>query len=139
MSVLHWPGQWSASTGPGGARIDIIDDTFVAAPPTVLAPLLHHPANQLTWWPHLRLELIRERGVKGAEWVVQGQIEGTMEIWLEPFWEGAVVHHYVRGLTTPGAPPDEGRRHVRRWKQAVTRLKDLLEPGAGPNASGAAQ
>jgi hypothetical protein len=52
-----------------------------------------------------------------------------MEVWIEPFWDGAIVHHYVRGERGPGAPPDVAVRHQLRWKRAVHALKDRLEQG----------
>ena len=56
------------------------------------------PRNHATWWPHLTVTVTRDRGVKGQRWAVDGQIVGSMEIWVEPFWQGAIVHHYVRGV-----------------------------------------
>ena len=53
-----------------------------------------------------------------------------MEIWVEPYWQGAIVHHYVRGVRGAGAPADVGLRHVLRWKAAVSRLKDVAEQRA---------
>jgi hypothetical protein len=50
-----------------------------------------------------------------------------MEVWIEPWWDGAVVHHYVRGTRGEGAPRDVALRHTLRWKRAVHGLKDRLE------------
>lgn len=117
--------------------MDIIDETFIAAAPTRLAPIVKDPRNHAIWWPHLGLRLVRDRGAKGAQWEVSGQISGSLEIWLEPFWQGAVLHHYLRGVATPGAPPRLASRHVARWKPAVTTLKDVLE-GRAPSGGSTA-
>jgi len=50
-----------------------------------------------------------------------------MEIWVEPYWQGSIVHHYVRGVRGVDAPADVRLRHVLRWKAAVSRLKDVAE------------
>lgn len=110
--------------------MDIIDETFIAVSPIRLAPIVKDPRNHSVWWPHLVTRLVCDRGAKGAQWEVTGQITGSLEIWLEPFWEGAVLHHYVRGVAHPEAPAGVSARHVARWKPAVTRLKDLLEDRA---------
>jgi len=107
--------------------VNIADETFIDAPPRVLAATMAAPVNHARWWPHLQLMPQRDRGVKGQRWVVSGQITGTMEIWIEPFWDGAIVHHYVRGERAAGAPRDVATRHTLRWKRAVLGLKDCLE------------
>ena len=48
-----------------------------------------------------------------------GQVEGEMEVWIEPFRDGAIVHHYVRGDRGARAPRDVTTRHTLRWKRAV--------------------
>ena len=71
--------------------------------------------------------------------MVDGQIVGSMEIGVEPYRDGTIVHHYVRGLRDAAAPRDVGLRHVLRWKAAVVRLKDTLDGGVvafGPWPSG---
>jgi hypothetical protein len=109
------------------SRIDIVDETFVAAPPAVIRAQLDDEAWTGRVWPHVRREVVRDRGVKGVRWTVTGQVVGEMEVWIEPWWEGAVVHHYLRGHRQPDAPRDVATRHVLRWKQAVHGLKDRLE------------
>jgi hypothetical protein len=58
---------------------------------------------------------------------VTGAVVGEMELWIEPYWDGAIVHHYVRGTRGPSAPSDVVDRHRRRWKREVHSLKDYLE------------
>lgn len=108
-------------------RVDVVDDTFVRAAPEAIRAALDGPALWAALWPHLRLTLVRDRGVRGWRWSVTGQVEGDMEVWIEPWWDGAVVHHYVRGVRMPGAPADVQRRHVLRWKAWVHHLKDTVE------------
>lgn len=115
------------ATRRGADQVDIVDETYVAVPPAVLAGVIADPRNQDNWWPHLTLTTLRDRGVLGCEWLIHGQLTGTMEIWLEPFWAGTILHHYVRAEPGPGAPRGVAARHRLRWKATMTRLKDLLE------------
>jgi len=109
--------------------VDITDDTFIRATPERVRAGLDDASAQVVW-PHLRLHVERDRGVKGVRWVVTGQVDGEMEVWIEPYRDGAIVHHYVRGTRGAGAPRDVATRHTLRWKRVVHRLKDSLE-GAG--------
>lgn len=109
------------------ARVDIVDDTFIRAEPSAIrAAFSDHDALQRIW-PHLQIALARDRGVKGLRWQVAGQVVGEMEVWIEPYWDGAIVHHYVRGTRGARAPRNVATRHTLRWKRAVHRLKDSLE------------
>lgn len=112
------------------ARVDIADDTFVRAAPERIRRSLDDAEWTASVWPHLELHLQRDRGVKGVRWTVTGQVVGEMEIWIEPYWDGALVHHYVRGRAGSRAPRDVAVRHTLRWKRAVHRLKDFLEEGS---------
>ena len=108
-------------------RIDIVDDTFVDADPALVRAELDDTVWADRVWPHVHRTVARDRGTKGVRWRVTGQVVGEMEVWIEPWWDGAVVHHYVRGVRGPGAPRDVARRHTLRWKRAVHGLKDRLE------------
>jgi hypothetical protein len=110
-------------------RVDIVDDTFIRATPERVRAGLDDTSVQRVW-PHLSLQVRRDRGVKGVRWAVTGQVDGEMEVWIEPYRDGAIVHHYVRGTRSAHAPRDVATRHTLRWKRAVHRLKDFLE-GAG--------
>ena len=111
------------------ARVDIIDETYLRAAPAVGRGWFDDDDRLDRLWPHLQRTLVRDRGVKGLRWTVVGAVVGEMEVWIEPFWDGAIVHHYVRGERGPGAPPDVAVRHQLRWKRAVHALKDRLEQG----------
>jgi hypothetical protein len=116
-------------------RIDIVDETFIRASAEVVRASLDDGAWVLQVWPHLATTVTRDRGLKGVRWSVTGQVVGEMEVWLEPFRDGVVVHHYVRGHRGPRAPRDVATRHTLRWKRAVHLLKDRLEGGASSGGS----
>jgi hypothetical protein len=108
-------------------RVDIVDETYIRADPAAIRARLDDEAWADQVWPHLERSVARDRGVKGVRWTVTGQVVGEMEVWIEPFWDGAVVHHYVRGVRGTRGPRDVAVRHTLRWKRAVHGLKDLLE------------
>ena len=110
-------------------RIDIVDETFIRAAPGLVRASLDDEGWSSRVWPHLSRAVTRDRGVKGVRWSVTGQVVGEMEVWLEPFRDGVVVHHYVRGSRGPRAPRNVATRHTLRWKRAVHGLKDRLEGG----------
>lgn len=127
--------------------LDLADDTFVVAEPSVVAGWVAGPDRPAQWFPDLRLVTTRDRGVKGRQWRVDGALVGTAEVWLEPWGDGVVVHWFLRADPEPtvrsGLGPDGGpgvrrwadrerRRRVLRWKQVVHRLKDELEAGRSP-------
>ena len=107
--------------------VDIIDETFIRAAPAAIRAYFDDARTCAMLWPHLDLELVRDRGPKGLRWRVGGAVTGEMEVWIEPFWDGAVVHHYVRGVRGRSSPGDVVVRHRLRWKRAVHALKDCLE------------
>ncbi|GAB2680251.1 polyketide cyclase / dehydrase and lipid transport [Thalassiella azotivora] len=122
--------------------IDLVDDTFVAAPPTVVAGHVHDPSRWAVWWPDLGLVVSRDRGPKGVQWVVAGRARGwtgTAEVWLEPWGDGVLVHHYLRldpvdggDRLSPRRADAERRRRALAWKAHVHALKDALERGRRP-------
>jgi hypothetical protein len=111
--------------------VDIADDTYVAVPPAVLAPLVGDPAAWRSWWPDLHVQVTLDRGVKGVQWAVRGALAGSMEIWLEPVGDGVVIHWFLRA--DPPAPLPARRagrerdRRVRDWKRHAFALKDRAE------------
>jgi hypothetical protein len=117
--------------------LDIADDTFLVAALQDVATAVMDPASWRTWWPDLELRVTRDRGVKGRQWAVGGTLTGSMEIWLEPWGDGVLLHWYLR------AEPDRPRtrrtdrmreRRVRAWKAHVHALKDRLEHGREPGS-----
>jgi hypothetical protein len=114
--------------------IDIADETYVGSPPALLAPVVADPASWARWWPDLRLQVTRDREVKGQQWAVRGALTGSMEIWLEPVGPGTVVHWFLRadppGAARPAASrglDKERQRRVKAWKAHAFALKDRLE------------
>jgi hypothetical protein len=75
--------------------IQIADETFVAADPTAIGSAVSDPSNWPRWWPDLRLEVRENRGERGIRWTVTGALTGTMEIWLEPVLDGALLHYFL--------------------------------------------
>jgi hypothetical protein len=118
--------------------IDIVDSTWICARPAVVASVVAEPANWRRWWPELDLEAEELRGEKGVRWTVRpaGSGEsGSMEIWLEPAFDGVVLHYFLR-LDAPHGQSMGRRRqtqlthfHRRRAKVTFWVLADQLDPG----------
>ena len=118
--------------------VDLVDDTYVACGPDVVAQVVADQRRWDDWWPDLRLTTTRDRGPKGRQWAVRGALVGTMEIWLEPWWDGVVLHLYLRAdpIVAEASRRDdhdgrwaarERQRRAQQWKRHVHRLKDELE------------
>jgi hypothetical protein len=140
------------------AGVELVDETFIAAPPEVLAPIIADPARWRQWWPDLTLTVFMDRGLAGQRWSMTGSLFGSAEIWLEPALDGTTVHYYLRGAPTGANPaaavdlPDTPagwrradrirRRRALEWKRHVWALKDELEgdraPGSPPAGVSAA-
>ena len=66
------------------------------------------------------------------QWQLHGAVTGRMEIWLEPFADGVIVH-LILWVDEPGRnAPARLQRRVRDWKGHVHRLKDQFEAGRQP-------
>ena len=117
--------------------IDVVDSTWIAARPAAIAAVVAEPANWRRWWPDLVLEVDEWRGDKGVRWTMRSPKDGaagTMEVWIERAFEGAVVHYFLRmdpvsGTISPrrSAAITDARR--RRVKQVFWALGDQLDPG----------
>ena len=120
--------------------VDLIDETFVVADRAALAARVADRSEWGRWWPGLELSVTEDRGLKGVRWAVSGPLEGTSEIWLEPFSDGVILHYYLRadppGPRTGRAVDRRGerlrRRHALAWKRVVHALKDEMEAGRPP-------
>jgi hypothetical protein len=121
--------------------IDIVDSTWFAARQATVAALVAEPANWRRWWPELALEVDEWRNEKGVRWLVPSVtgvgrgLTGSAEVWLEPMFEGVVVHFFLR-LDPPRGGRLARRRseriahaYRRRTKQAFWALADQLDPG----------
>jgi hypothetical protein len=120
MSVMH--------------ALDLVDETFIAAPPTALAAAVADPSRWRLWWPDRTLEVFLDRGIKGQRWSVAGDLVGSAEIWLEAFRDGVLLHYYLRadpagdpGRLTPRAVDRIRRAEAVRWKKSAWALKTEYE------------
>jgi hypothetical protein len=118
--------------------LDLVDETFIAVPPKLVATVFAEPAAWRRFWPDLLLEIYADRGDEGIRWTVRGATVptvGTMEVWLEPMLDGTVLHYFLR-VDLPGATPRALRReHTRRQlaaKALSLGLKAQLENGRAP-------
>jgi hypothetical protein len=129
--------------------VDVVDETFLAVPPEVVAAEFAEPARWPRLWPDLRLEIMADRGAKGIRWTVQGALVGSMEVWLEPVLDGTVLHYFLRadpaapdGTPQP-IPPRRAAAEVRRRQRAAKAIgfacKDRLEAGRAPGEPPAAR
>jgi hypothetical protein len=117
--------------------LDIADDTFVVSALETVVALVRDPASWRVWWPDLALTVTEDRGLKGVRWSTAGAVLGSMELWLEPWGDGVIVHWYLRGdpARVANRPGRERDRLVLGWKEHVHRLKDRLEAGREPGSS----
>ncbi len=109
--------------------IDIGDETYVAVPPDVVAPALTAPTLLAEWFPRQTFRVFMDRGEKGTRWSVTGEVEGSMEVWLEPMAGGTLVHWFVRGEPTAGSE-GVGRRYVDALNARMFAFKDAAEQSA---------
>jgi hypothetical protein len=122
--------------------VDVVDETFLAVPPAVVAAEFALPSRWPQLWPDLQLQVMTDRGVQGIRWTVRGALVGSMEMWLEPVLDGTLLHYYLRA-DPPGpdgrpqpAPPRraaaEASRRQRAAKAIAFACKQRLEAGREP-------
>ena len=109
--------------------IDVVDSTWICTRPSTLAAIVAEPANWRRWWPGLDLTVDEWRGQKGVRWNVgpseRGRVRGSMEVWLEPQFDGVVAHFFLRLDGTGGRALS--RRRVRKLTDKYRfRAKDLF-------------
>lgn len=116
--------------------VDIVDETFLVAPPKVVASLFADPACWRRYWPDLTLSVYLDRGDEGLRWTVRGALVGTMEVWLEPMLDGTLLHYFLRAEPSgPAGDRDVARERRRRQlaaKAIALGLKATLENGRSP-------
>jgi hypothetical protein len=136
-------------TGPV-PLVDVIDETFVVAPPAVVAAALRDESLWARLFPDLDLTVFQDRGEEGVRCTVTGALVGSNEFWVEPWGDGAIVHYYLRADPTrrgsdteplTGEPRRLARAAVKareahcvRLKAGLNELKDRLEAGREPGA-----
>ncbi|PXY30670.1 polyketide cyclase / dehydrase and lipid transport [Prauserella flavalba] len=118
--------------------LDIVDETFLAVPPSTVAAAFADPRSWSKYWPDLVLEVYTDRGDEGLRWTVRGALVGTMEVWLEPVLDGTLLHYFLRATPAGSAPPRPARlrrefdRRARAAKAIALELKQVLEDGREP-------
>ncbi|NLG54688.1 MAG: polyketide cyclase / dehydrase and lipid transport [Rhodococcus sp.] len=125
------------------SSIQVADQTFVAAPPERVAQSLNSPTRWRAWWPDLTLSVREDREEKGIRWTVDGPVVGTMEVWLEPVMDGAIVHYFMHAEPTGVAAEDVGkldlaalnRQRRVQGKQMSFQIKSQLEAGRAAGES----
>ena len=101
------------------AAVDLVDETFVVALPE--------------WWPvsspiqrrgndggRICICGLHGPGLAGQRWSMTGALVGSLEIWIEPFADGCILHHYLRGNPPRmDAPPDSWPDTPAGWRAAL--------------------
>jgi hypothetical protein len=116
------------------ASVDVVDETFLAVAPGVVAAAFSVPSSWRSYWPDLELAVYADRGEEGLRWTVGGALVGTMEVWLEPVLDGTLLHYFLRADPPAGplGPRDAAREVQRRQlaaKSVALGLKLTLEDG----------
>lgn len=106
--------------------VDLSTEAYVHARPEQLAPALTNAALLHDWFPDVQFEVFMDRGSKGTRWSVQGDLAGSMEVWLEPVGTGTLVHWFVRGEPS-GSGRDFSRRCVQLLNARMFTFKDEAE------------
>ena len=79
--------------------------------------------------------MFQDRGDAGVRWNVRGALTGSMEVWLEPYKDGVLLHHYVR-CDRGGRPAGEPRASAAAGRPARRQIfwavKDELEGDRRP-------
>lgn len=88
------------------SSIQVADQAFIAAAPSRIAAEIAEPRRWRSWWPDLDLTVREDRAEKGIRWSVGGALTGTMEVWLEPMLDGAIVHYFLH-CEPAGMPPEK--------------------------------
>ena len=117
--------------------IDLLEETFVAASPTLVRARVATPEFLAGIWPDLTLRVSEDRGAEGLRLTVAGPLSGTAEVWLQSWADGVIVHLYLRadpiGTGWSGRQALRERHHRGAAARPVLwRVKDELEAGRRP-------
>ena len=113
------------------SSIQVSDQMFIAAPGEVVARAIAAPSRWRGWWPKLSVSVREDRGAKGVRWIISGEIDGTMEVWLEPMLDGVIVHYFVHAepASTPVNLVALNRKYRVSGKEMSFELKREIEAG----------
>jgi hypothetical protein len=117
--------------------VDVLQETFVAAAPGLVADALAEPSVAADLWPDLTVTVTQRRGLEGQRYAVRGAWHGTAELWLQACADGVLVHSYLRidpatGSVSPRVARHEADRRQRTMRWALWRHKDRIEAGRAP-------
>ena len=73
----------------------IADETFICADPADVGAAVADRSSWRRWWPDMNLTVVEDRGPAGQRWTVTGAVTGTMEVWLEPSFDGVILHYFL--------------------------------------------
>lgn len=73
------------------------------------------------------LAVVRRRPGVGMDFVVEGDLHGRGEFWMEAMAGGTVVHHLMTATTSLRWPIHLQRRYRRSVRRALWGLKDTLQ------------
>ena len=105
---------------------------FIAAAGEVVARAIAAPNRWSAWWPKLVVTVREDRGDKGVRWTITGEIDGSMEVWLEPMLDGVIVHFFVHAEPGAAAPVNLvalNRKYRVAGKEMSFELKREIEAG----------
>ncbi len=88
------------------SSVQVSDQMFIAAPGEIVAKAIAPKSRWRGWWPKLSVTVREDRGPKGLRWTIGGELDGTMEVWLEPMLDGVVVHYFVHAEPAAKTPVD---------------------------------
>lgn len=119
------------------AVIDVTDETLVVAEAARVRGLLCDEARWETILTGARFSCIDDRGSLGKRWSVSGALDGSAEVWLEPWADSVVVHVFLQANPSGGRPSSRaGARLNGRYAMAIKRhvlgAKATLEAGRAP-------
>jgi hypothetical protein len=92
--------------------IQIADETFVCAEPADVGAAVADRASWRRWWPDLNLTVVEDRGPAGHRWTVTGALTGTMEVWLEPAFDGVILHYFLHAEPAGASARDLARMNL---------------------------
>jgi hypothetical protein len=92
--------------------IQIADETFVCAEAADVGDAVADRSSWRRWWPDLNLTVVEDRGPAGHRWTVTGALTGTMEIWLEPAFDGVILHYFLHAEPSGASARDLARMNL---------------------------